>query len=227
MTFRVSMTEEATRVFEVEPAFRIPRFSLYGDVGKRCLDVLLVVASLPITIPLLLLLAGLVALDGGRPFYWQKRIGRDGRAFGLLKLRTMVPGAENLLEEHLQGCPEARHEWNETQKLKCDPRVTSFGCALRKSSLDELPQLWNVLKGDMSLVGPRPMMLDQRVLYPGNAYYRLRPGITGLWQISDRNNTSFAARADYDSRYLETLSLRQDIAILLKTVGVVLRGTGY
>lgn len=226
MTLRAFMTGEPPQAFDTATTFRVRRFSLYRYFGKRCLDVLLVVASIPITLPLVLMLAGLVALDGGRPFYRQKRVGHDGRAFDLLKLRTMVPDAENLLEGYLQRCPEARHEWDETQKLKSDPRVTAIGCALRKSSLDELPQLWNVLKGDMSLVGPRPMMVDQRALYPGTAYYWLRPGITGLWQISDRHNTSFAARADYDARYLETLSLRQDIGILFKTVGVVLRGTG-
>jgi len=227
MTFRISMIEEPPQAFEADTTFRTRRFSPYRDFGKRCLDVLLVVATIPITLPLLLLLAGLVALDGGRPFYRQKRAGCDGQPFGLLKLRTMVPDAEGHLDTYLQRCPKARREWDETQKLKYDPRVTAIGCMLRKSSLDELPQLWNVLKGDMSLVGPRPMMLDQRALYPGTAYFRLRPGITGLWQVSDRNNTSFAARADYDARYDETLSLKRDIAILFKTVGVVLRGTGY
>ena len=97
---------------------------------------------------------------------------------------------------------------------------------LRRTSLDELPQLWNVLKGDMSIVGPRPMMMDQQSLYPGSAYYELRPGITGSWQVSDRNNTSFAERARYDSDYLDRLSLQEDASIIFRTVGVVLRGTG-
>jgi lipopolysaccharide/colanic/teichoic acid biosynthesis glycosyltransferase len=139
----------------------------------------------------------------------------------------MVPGADALLEYHLRKNPEARREWDETQKLKNDPRITRIGAFLRKSSLDELPQLWNVLRGEMSLVGPRPMMVDQRTLYPGTAYFDLRPGITGLWQISERNETSFAERAVFDNRYLASLSLSLDVSILLRTVSVVLRGTGY
>ena len=112
-------------------------------------------------------------------------------------------------------------------KIVADPRVTPVGRLIRRFSIDELPQLWNVLKGDMSLVGPRPMMAGQQVLYPGVAYYALRPGITGTWQISDRNETSFAARADFDAAYEETLSFMGDLHILAATFGVVLRATGY
>ena len=122
---------------------------------------------------------------------------------------------------------EARREWDQTQKLKYDPRVTALGRFLRKSSLDELPQLWNVFTGDMSLVGPRPMMPNQRDIYPGTAYYDLRPGLTGLWQISDRNNCTFAKRAEFDTEYERCVSLRTDVTILFKTVGAVARGTGY
>src|SRR5690606_30267059 len=122
--------------------------------------------------------------------------------------------------------PEAKAEWELTQKLKNDPRITRFGHFLRKTSLDELPQLWNVLRGDMSIVGPRPMMLEQAQLYPGADYYHLRLGVTGLWQISDRNNSTFAARATFDARYAAELSLKGDISIIARTVGVVLRCTG-
>ena len=121
----------------------------------------------------------------------------------------------------------ARAEWDETQKLKNDPRITPFGRFLRKSSLDELPQLWNVFVGDMSLVGPRPMMLNQQALYPGTAYYALRPGITGFWQTAGRNRTSFEARAEYDTSYEAELSLATDVKILARTVSVVVNGTGY
>jgi lipopolysaccharide/colanic/teichoic acid biosynthesis glycosyltransferase len=200
---------------------------IYRDGAKRCLDFVLVVLSLPISLPLILVMMCLVALDGGNPLYRQKRLGRGGRVFHLVKIRTMVPGADALLEYHLRKNPEARREWDETQKLKNDPRITRIGAFLRKSSLDELPQLWNVLRGEMSLVGPRPMMVDQRTLYPGTAYFDLRPGITGLWQISERNETSFAERAVFDNRYLASLSLSLDVSILLRTVSVVLRGTGY
>lgn len=201
--------------------------ALYRNGLKRVIDFFLVLATLPITLPIALVLMALVALDGHNPIYRQKRIGRGGRVFRIFKIRTMVPGADSLLEQHLEADPEARREWDETQKLKSDPRITRIGGVLRKCSLDEVPQLWNVLKGDMSLVGPRPMMVDQQVLYPGTAYFDLRPGITGLWQISDRNDSSFAARAGYDTRYLASLSPALDLAILLRTIMVVLRGTGH
>lgn len=118
-------------------------------------------------------------------------------------------------------------EWESTQKLKHDPRITRFGRFLRKSSLDELPQLWNVLKGDMSLVGPRPMLPEQRGLYPGLAYYELRPGLTGTWQVSERNESTFSKRAEFDRGYFESLSFLGDLNVLARTVSVVLRGTGY
>ncbi len=139
----------------------------------------------------------------------------------------MVPNAEERLESHLAASPQTREEWDSTQKLKNDPRITSTGKFLRKSSLDELPQLWNVLTGDMSLVGPRPMMENQESLYPGTAYYALRPGVTGSWQVSDRNETTFAGRAKFDTEYYYSLSLATDLKILARTVNVVLRATGH
>ncbi len=199
----------------------------YRGGAKRCLDVAFVLLTLPISLPLIVAMMCIVALEGGKPVYRQRRLGRDGRVFHMAKIRTMVPQAESLLEYHLLACPDARSEWDETQKLKCDPRITRVGSFLRKTSLDELPQLWNVLVGDMSLVGPRPMMVCQASLYPGNAYFQLRPGITGPWQISDRNSSTFAERASYDRQYLDNLSATLDFSILLRTVVVVLRGTGY
>ncbi|MEM7489684.1 MAG: sugar transferase [Pseudomonadota bacterium] len=199
---------------------------LYRVVAKRLLDLLLVVSSAPIIVPLVLVLAGLVALDGGRPFYSQIRLGRGGRAFRMRKLRTMVPDAEARLAAHLAADPAARAEWDRDQKLRDDPRVTRFGAVLRRTSLDELPQLWNVLMGDMSLVGPRPMMPCQRGLYPGRAYWRLRPGLTGPWQVSGRGETSFAARADFDQAYDAACSLAHDLRLIAATLGVVLRATG-
>jgi exopolysaccharide production protein ExoY len=123
--------------------------------------------------------------------------------------------------------PEARGEWDKTQKLKKDPRITRFGRILRKTSIDELPQLFNVLMGDMSLVGPRPIMVEQKALYPGDLYYTMRPGLTGFWQISNRNHCRFIDRVRYDNAYYFAISLRTDLAVLWRTVGVVLRGTGY
>ena len=118
-------------------------------------------------------------------------------------------------------------EWDLTQKLKEDPRITRMGKILRSSSLDELPQLWNVLMGEMSLVGPRPIMVSQQVIYPGVAYYALRPGCTGYWQTAGRNRTTFEARAEYDGAYEESLTLWTDVKILFGTIGVMLKGTGY
>lgn len=200
---------------------------LYTRFGKRTLDLALVALAAPGILVIVAMLAVMVALDGGRPFYSQMRIGRAGRPYRMWKLRSMVPDAERRLAEHLSADPEAMAEWTERQKLRHDPRITSFGHFLRKSSLDELPQLWNVAKGDMSLVGPRPMMTCQKDLYPGRDYYDLRPGITGPWQVSARNESSFADRARFDTEYRNSLSFRGDIGLLLATVRVVLRGTGH
>ena len=199
---------------------------LYRARLKRAFDVAVVILSAPVVLPLVALLAALVWLDGGRPFYCQTRLGYGGRAFRMWKLRSMVPDAEARLADHLARDPEARAEWDRDQKLACDPRITRLGGVLRKLSLDELPQLWNVLRGEMSLVGPRPMMPCQREIYPGRAYWRLRPGLTGLWQVTARNDSSFAARAEFDRSYDAALSLASDLAILAATIGVVLRATG-
>jgi lipopolysaccharide/colanic/teichoic acid biosynthesis glycosyltransferase len=201
--------------------------SRYRHGGKRFLDVTLILLAAPFVVPFVAILALLVARDGGNPFYVQSRVGVGGKLYKIWKLRTMVVDAESKLEDHLDSDAEARAEWNRTQKLKSDPRITRFGQFLRRSSMDELPQLWNVLCGDMSLVGPRPMMPSQQALYPGYDYYHLRPGITGSWQVSERNNSSFADRASYDSAYNGELSLMQDIRILAATVRVVAKGTGY
>ncbi|MCC6305558.1 MAG: sugar transferase [Rhodobacteraceae bacterium] len=204
-----------------------PRDGLYRAIGKRALDIALVVATAPVTVALVLLMAGLTLLDGGNPFYVQERIGRGGRVFRMWKIRTMVVGADRLLAACLAADPARRREWESTQKLKSDDRVTPLGRILRRTSLDELPQLWNVLRGDMSLVGPRPMMPDQRDLYPGQAYFRLRPGITGPWQVSERNAAAFAARAEFDAAYDLGLTLGRDVALLAATVGAVLKATGH
>jgi lipopolysaccharide/colanic/teichoic acid biosynthesis glycosyltransferase len=193
---------------------------------KRVLDLGLVLLFGPLFVPLILMLALLVRLDGGPSFYRQPRLGRHGRVFRLVKLRTMVVDADAALARHLESDPAAKAEWGATQKLRRDPRLTPLGGFLRRYSLDELPQLWNVLVGDMSLVGPRPMLPQQRPLYRGTAYFDMLPGLTGLWQISERNDCSFAARADYDTRYAQIASLGTDFRILWRTIDVVFRGTG-
>lgn len=199
--------------------------NFYG-AGKRALDIGLVLLGGLFFLPLILILAGLSRLDGGPALFRQPRLGRNGRVFRLWKLRTMVPDADKKLALYLDANPAARAEWDLTQKLKHDPRMTMVGRYLRRYSLDELPQLWNVLVGDMSLVGPRPMLPEQRKLYPGTAYFDLRPGLTGSWQVSERNGCAFAERAGYDNRYAQTISLGTDLRILLQTVAVVFRGTG-
>lgn len=201
--------------------------SLYRRGGKRVFDIGLILLALPVVLPFILFLILVLALSGERPLYSQQRIGRDGRSFRLWKLRTMVPDADARLEACLQQDPAARLEWDRNQKLKEDPRVTRMGQVLRKTSLDELPQLWNVMKGDMSLIGPRPMMPCQRSIYPGEAYYHMRPGITGPWQVSARNDSSFADRAQFDSGYLRDMSLGNDMRLLVATAGVVIRRTGH
>lgn len=199
---------------------------IYRSGLKRVVDITLVLISLPFVAPFFTLIALAIASDGHSPIFRQERVGRDGRRFTIWKFRTMVPDAEFLLETHLSRSPEARIEWNAKQKLENDPRCTRIGRALRRTSIDELPQIINVLFGDMSLVGPRPMLPSQQALYPGRSYYSLRPGMTGLWQVSKRNQTEFADRAYYDDSYHLSLSAWQDLRILAKTVSVVIRGTG-
>ena len=202
------------------------RKGLYRRRVKRWLDVAGVLAVLPVAAPLIAFFALLVRLDGGPSFYSQLRVGRGGSTFRLWKLRTMVIDADERLEAHLRSDPAARIEWDVTQKLKHDPRVTPVGRFLRRSSLDELPQLGNVLLGDMSLVGPRPMLPTQREDYSGHAYYELRPGLTGPWQVTTRHESSFAQRAVFDNEYGQKISLLTDLRLLMKTVVVVFQATG-
>lgn len=203
------------------------RRGLYRRFGKRSLDIILVLASAPLVLAVLLPMIALVAMDGGRPFYSQMRVGVNGRSYRMWKLRSMVHNAEEKLSTYLASNPEAKAEWDRDQKLKNDPRITKVGRIIRKTSLDELPQLWNVLMGEMSIVGPRPMMINQRRMYPGKHYFALRPGITGAWQVSSRNDSSFAERATFDADYNRNLSLKEDLRIIKATFGVVLKGTGH
>lgn len=200
--------------------------TLYARVFKRVLDLLLVLVAVPPVLAIVLPLALIIALRGGSPLYIQERVGRGGRIFRMWKLRTMVPDAEARLESHLENNPAARAEWDKYQKLNDDPRITRLGAFLRRSSIDELPQLWNVLRGDMAIVGPRPFMPSQQAIYPGSEYYRMTPGLTGLWQVSSRNEASFAQRSQFDTIYYRNLSLRTDLQLILRTLGVLMRPTG-
>lgn len=202
------------------------RPGLYRNAGKRVFETLLVIASLPIVVPLTLLLAMPMLLRGENPFYRQRRLGMGGRTFVMWKLRSMVIDADEQLARFLRENPAAREEWARHQKLRDDPRITPYGRFLRKTSLDELPQLWNVLKGEMALIGPRPMLPHQRALYHGLAYFAMRPGLSGYWQVSDRHGSEFAGRVRYDEKYDSDISLFTDAALILRTLRVVLRGTG-
>jgi lipopolysaccharide/colanic/teichoic acid biosynthesis glycosyltransferase len=201
---------------------------LYRAVGKRALDLALVMLAAPAALVLIGGAAALLWLEGGSPFYTQQRLGKGGNAFSIVKLRTMVRDADRLLEAYLASDPALRAEWDTTQKLKHDPRITRIGALLRKTSLDELPQLWNVLRGKMSLVGPRPMLPEQLPIY-GDAghYFALRPGITGYWQVSQRNDGAFRARVALDAAYDMNVSIREDAWVLWRTIGAVVKRTGY
>ncbi|TIM51390.1 MAG: sugar transferase [Mesorhizobium sp.] len=166
--------------------------------------------------------------DGGPIFYGHSRIGRGGRIFPCLKFRTMVQDGERVLAAYLAANPDANAEWTATRKLKNDPRVTRVGAVLRKLSLDELPQIINILQGDMSLVGPRPVVRDELEIYGSSAVYYLksRPGLTGLWQVSGRNDVSYDSRVAFDRHYVENWSLFEDIRIIIKTVPAVWMSRG-
>lgn len=215
------------------PAFvqRDPRrvsAARYRKRFKRVLDVAGVLALAPVVAPLTAVLWAIVRLDGGPGFFGHTRVGKDGAEFKCWKLRSMVPGAEARLKAHLRENPAAAREWANNYKLTHDPRITRIGRFLRRSSLDELPQFWNVLRGEMSLVGPRPVPRAELLEYGGyqGAYLECRPGITGLWQVSGRNDVTYQTRVSLDADYARTGDLWVDLEILARTVGVVVRGSG-
>ena len=198
-------------------------------VVKRSLDIVLVLLLMPLLIPLCLLLAVWILLDSRGPvLFGQQRVGRDGKLFTAWKFRTMMPDAERALAEHLSAHPEAEAEWRELRKLRDDPRVTRPGRLLRRLSLDELPQVWNVVRGEMSLVGPRPIMPDELEWYAGNShlYTRVRPGITGLWQVSGRNLLSYDERVRLDTYYVRNWSVWLDWVIIGRTLWTVISRDG-
>ena len=195
----------------------------------RGLDILVALAGLLFVAPLFFVLAlAVFAQDGSAPIYWQKRLGRGGRLFNCLKFRSMVPRAQERLEHLLATNPAARLEWSIDHKLRNDPRITPLGRFIRRTSLDELPQLVNVLVGDMSLVGPRPIVADEAVRYGAylEHYFRVRPGITGVWQVSGRNDVSYRRRIACDVLYARRRSLRHNIVIMAATVPAVLQSRG-
>jgi exopolysaccharide production protein ExoY len=205
-----------------------PRSGIYAAFGKRVCDLVFAFALLPILVPVIAILWGLTRLDGGPGFFGHKRVGKDRRQFSCWKIRTMVPDAEAKLKQYLSENPDAMAQWQRDFKLDNDPRITRLGNFLRKTSLDELPQIWNVIRGEMSFVGPRPVVQDELLRY-GEAekyYLSVRPGITGLWQVSGRNDISYADRVRMDRIYASRYSMLQDTKIIAKTATVVLFPTG-
>lgn len=182
-----------------------------------------------LALPVGLLLAVAIVLDTRGPvFYTQVRMGKGWRRFRLFKFRSMVENADEVLKRHLKEHPDQAIEWESKHKLKNDPRITRVGRLLRKTSLDELPQLWNVLRGDMSIVGPRPIVAEEIAKYgPAfSVYSKVQPGLTGLWQVSGRTDLSYRRRTELDTEYVRKWSPWLDAKILLKTVRVVLLGHG-
>lgn len=198
-------------------------------IAKRALDIVGAGVGLVLLAPFFLIVALMVRADGGPAFFAHQRVGRGGKLFGCLKFRSMVIDSQARLEALLANDPAARAEWEATRKLKNDPRITRIGRFLRSTSLDELPQLINVLLGEMSLVGPRPVQEAEIDRYYGASaahYMAVRPGITGLWQVSGRSETSYESRVALDVSYVSRPSLLADISILLRTPVAVLSRRG-
>ncbi|MGK9052786.1 sugar transferase [Neorhizobium sp. CSC1952] len=200
-----------------------------GGLAKRTFDITAAALALILFSPIFLMIAALVKFtDNGPVFYGHRRIGHNGRTFKCLKFRTMAVNGEEILRDYLRANPQAAEEWRATRKLKVDPRVTVVGTVLRKLSLDELPQLINILRGEMSVVGPRPVVDEELHLYDSFAayYLRTRPGLTGLWQISGRNDVSYESRIAFDTHYVQNWSLVGDFAIIVKTIPAVCLARG-
>lgn len=195
----------------------------------RILDITLILLAMPYILLFFVVISIMIVLDSrGGVIYKQTRIGKGGREFKAYKFRTMVLNADQVLQEYLDKSPELKAEWLATHKLKQDPRVTRVGAILRKASLDEMPQFWNILIGEMSLIGPRPIVEAEIEKYGRcfELYKQARPGLTGLWQVSGRSDTSYKRRVELDEYYLLNRSLKLDILIILKTVLVVLSRKG-
>jgi len=195
---------------------------------KRVFDVIGATLLGIVFAPLILAICVLLRREGGPIIFRHRRVGRDGKAFDCLKFRSMVRDADRVLRNLLDQHPELRAEWLRDHKLRDDPRITSVGRFLRRTSLDELPQLWNVIRGEMSLVGPRPVVREELLRYGRCAciYLSARPGVTGLWQVTGRNNTDYRRRVVLDVYYVRRQNVLLDLYILLKTTQVVVGGRG-
>jgi Undecaprenyl-phosphate galactose phosphotransferase WbaP len=201
----------------------------WSQFVKRGLDIAIAVTTTPFVMLVVAASALLIRLESPGPiFYGNERIGRGGRTFRAWKLRSMVTDGDEILKRYLEANPEAKEQWEATQKLPKDPRLTRVGRLIRKMSIDELPQLWNVLMGEMSVVGPRPVLSTQIPMYGAsfNLYRQVRPGMTGLWQVSGRNRLTFADRVKLDKYVIQNWSVWLDLYILIRTISVVLTANG-
>lgn len=205
------------------------RYSARDAMLTRTIDVTIALAAVLLLLPLLVLLIVTLKLTSRGPILFaHPRIGKGGQVFPCYKFRSMVVNSSEVLERHLAECPQARAEWQRDHKLRNDPRVTPIGRLLRRTSLDEVPQIFNVLRGEMSLVGPRPIVAGEIFRYRQYIfdYMSVKPGITGLWQISGRNNTTYRRRVALDTAYARSRNVAFDIAIMARTVPAVLLGSG-
>jgi exopolysaccharide production protein ExoY len=211
-----------SQTVQTPPAYEVP----VGGLVKRVFDVTIASTTLVLMAPTMILIALLIMITMGRPvFFVQQRIGFNRRLFGCLKFRTMTVKGGDWLANYLAENPDAARAWSETQKLKHDPRVTWLGRLLRKSSLDELPQLLNVLRGEMSCIGPRPVIEDELKRYGDHEtdYAKAKPGLTGMWQVNGRSNTSYAHRVNCDRYYVRRWSVALDFGILFKTIPAIIK----
>lgn len=200
-----------------------------GGALKRVFDFVVALIALVILSPLLICVALAVRLsDGGPALFGHKRVGFSGKTFKCWKFRSMVPNSEAVFQKYLAENPHAALEWKQNQKIKNDPRITPLGHVLRKYSIDELPQLFNILMGDMSFVGPRPIQKVEyeKYGYSLRHYLRTRPGLTGLWQVSGRSNSTYQKRVAFDRYYVTHWGMLTDIALIIKTVPVAVSGSG-
>ena len=198
-------------------------------IAKRTMDLVISTLLTLFLLPPMAIISILIVAESGFPvFYSQKRLGHGGRTFYMWKFRTMMRDSASVLNHHLASSLELQREWAEYQKLRVDPRVTRVGRVLRRTSLDELPQLWNIIKGEMSMVGPRPYLSAQLTKYEAaySIYVKTLPGLTGLWQVSGRNRTTLEERIAYDIHYIRNWSLWMDIYLMAKTLGTVVSGDG-
>lgn len=221
----MSIVNAGLELSSIETQTKSPK----GGALKRAFDVTIASIMLFCALPaIFFIMVTMFSIDRGPVFFSHERVGHRGKKFRCLKFRSMIVNSKEALERHLEMFPLAREEWEATQKLRNDPRITPLGKFLRDTSLDELPQLINIIRGDMSLVGPRPIVQDEIVRYANDisAYASMRPGLTGLWQVSGRSDVDYEQRVRLDAEYARNWSFIGDVVIMLRTVKVVLMRTG-